>query len=170
MGGFATPNSIMMSPWVSHTFSRRIRVIMSVKRLGLWVFCSYLAWSVSPFESTFSYSLCIHFELFSSGLCALPFSCYNSSQLGSNIVALTRHDRVSLYICGPYTTEHVQAWIQDRCLLKNSWWTPCVYLRQAFSQIGLLFKDLRYLIEWPIQMHLMHVRLLTILMHITVLL
>ena len=46
-----------------------------------------------------------------------------------------------------------QASIQDWRLLMNLEETPCVYLRQAFIQMWLLFKDLQYTVSGEIGTH-----------------
>ena len=146
---FATLNLIMVSPRASNTFSSVIRGHHVYKET--WTFVNRLWLRVFPlFFSTVSFSFWEHhswdslyaqFKLSSSYFCALPFSCYKISQLENDIVALTRHDQASFYTRGPYTTEHTQAWIQDWRLLKNFREAPCIYLRHAFIQMRLLFKD-----------------------------
>ena len=120
-------------------------IITPIKRLGLRLFCSSLARSLSPFESTLLDSSYIHFKLSSSDRHALSFSCCKSSQPESDIRALTRHEQASFYTRGPYVTEHDKAWIQDQILWKNFWETlqRIHVFKTGFIQMRLLFKDLQ---------------------------
>ena len=121
------------------------RVITSIKRLGLQVFL--LFFSTVSFSFWEHHSQILHMSsLNSRAAVSVLFPSAAATALNLKVTLEHLQDMIKLPSIHMDLTQlnTAQAWIQDWHLLKNFWETPCVYSRQAFIQIQLLFKDLRY--------------------------